>query len=45
MATAAGPGVGPLERYEAVIGIEVHCRLRTASEMFCGCFTAIDGSQ
>ncbi len=26
-----------LERYEAVIGIEVHCQVRTASKMFCGC--------
>jgi aspartyl-tRNA(Asn)/glutamyl-tRNA(Gln) amidotransferase subunit B len=27
----------PLERYEPVIGIEVHCQVRTASKMFCGC--------
>jgi aspartyl-tRNA(Asn)/glutamyl-tRNA(Gln) amidotransferase subunit B len=24
-------------RYEAVIGIEVHCQVRTASKMFCAC--------
>ncbi len=28
---------GVLERYEAVIGIEVHCQVRTASKMFCAC--------
>ena len=34
-----------LERYEAVIGIEVHSQLRTASKMFCGCSTDYDGAQ
>jgi aspartyl-tRNA(Asn)/glutamyl-tRNA(Gln) amidotransferase subunit B len=35
---------GALERYEAVIGIEVHCRLKTASKMFCGCAADFDGA-
>jgi len=34
-----------LDRYEPVIGIEVHCQLRTASKMFCGCSTAYDGAR
>ena len=33
-----------LERYEAVIGIEIHCQLKTVSKMFCGCSTEIDGA-
>ncbi len=41
--TAAG-GSSALERYEAVIGIEVHCQLRTASKMFCSCSTEYDGA-
>jgi aspartyl-tRNA(Asn)/glutamyl-tRNA(Gln) amidotransferase subunit B len=32
------------DRYEAVIGIEVHCQLRTASKMFCGCATDYGGA-
>jgi aspartyl-tRNA(Asn)/glutamyl-tRNA(Gln) amidotransferase subunit B len=34
-----------LERYEAVIGVEVHCQLKTASKMFCPCSTAYDGAR
>ena len=33
-----------LDRYEAVIGIEVHSQLRTVSKMFCGCSTEYDGA-
>jgi aspartyl-tRNA(Asn)/glutamyl-tRNA(Gln) amidotransferase subunit B len=40
--TAMSPA---LERYEAVIGIEVHCRPRTLSKMFCGCAADFDGAE
>jgi aspartyl-tRNA(Asn)/glutamyl-tRNA(Gln) amidotransferase subunit B len=44
-ATAARPGLDAiLERWEPVIGIEVHTQLRTASKMFCACSTAYDGA-
>ena len=38
--TATADRDGVLERYEPVIGIEIHCQLRTASKMFCGCSNA-----
>jgi aspartyl-tRNA(Asn)/glutamyl-tRNA(Gln) amidotransferase subunit B len=43
-AAAASPASGVLARYEAVIGIEVHCQLKTRSKMFCGCSTDYDGA-
>jgi aspartyl-tRNA(Asn)/glutamyl-tRNA(Gln) amidotransferase subunit B len=44
VSVAAAPPSAALERYEAVIGIEVHCQLRTLSKMFCACSTDYDGA-
>ena len=33
-----------LERYEAVIGIEVHCQPKTATKLFCRCRADYDGA-
>jgi aspartyl-tRNA(Asn)/glutamyl-tRNA(Gln) amidotransferase subunit B len=41
---AAERAASALERYEAVIGIEIHCQLRTVSKMFCSCSTQYDGA-
>ena len=44
MTATAERAASALERYEAVIGIEIHCQLRTASKMFCPCSTQYDGA-
>ena len=40
VAAASDAVARALERWEPVIGIEVHCQLKTASKMFCGCSNA-----
>ena len=37
MSTAAAKPHATASRYEAVIGLEVHCQLRTATKIFCAC--------
>ena len=44
MTATAERAASALERYEAVIGIEIHCQLRTVSKMFCSCSTQYDGA-
>ena len=36
----SNPLANPLERWEPVIGLEVHCQLLTRSKIFCGCPTS-----
>jgi aspartyl-tRNA(Asn)/glutamyl-tRNA(Gln) amidotransferase subunit B len=35
--STAAKSPGAASRYEPVIGLEVHCQLRTATKIFCGC--------
>ena len=32
-------------KYEAVIGLEIHCELKTKTKIFCGCETGFGGDQ
>ena len=33
------------EKYEAVIGLEIHCELKTKTKIFCGCATSFGAEQ
>ncbi len=44
MTATAERAASALVRFEAVIGIEIHCQLRTVSKMFCSCSTQYDGA-
>ncbi|MDQ8162875.1 MAG: Asp-tRNA(Asn)/Glu-tRNA(Gln) amidotransferase subunit GatB [Gemmatimonadota bacterium] len=38
--TVSMPGASPAIDWELVIGLEVHCQLKTHSKIFCGCATS-----
>jgi aspartyl-tRNA(Asn)/glutamyl-tRNA(Gln) amidotransferase subunit B len=37
-------GRSPSDKYEAVIGLEIHAQLQTYTKIFCGCSTAFGGA-
>lgn len=42
MTAAANPAVNSAAKYEAIIGLETHCQLNTATKIFCNCATTFD---